>query len=49
MTQREAAVQEVKAIGLNQVKEVNKELFVDLPQYYDMFVKRMEFLKLLCC
>lgn len=49
MTQREAAVQAVKAIGLNQVKEVNKELFADLPQYYDMFVRRMELLKLLGC
>lgn len=45
MTQKEAALQAVKQIGLNQIKEVNKELFLELPQYYEMFIKRLELLK----
>lgn len=45
MTQKEAAVEAVKAIGLNQVKEVKKEIFCDLPQYFEMFEERLELLK----
>lgn len=45
MTQQEAAVEAVKAIGLNQVKEVKEEIFNELPQYYEMFKKRLEHLK----
>lgn len=44
MTQREAAVQAVKEIGLNQHKEAGEELFAGLPQYYDMFLRRLELL-----
>lgn len=45
MTQKEAAVCAVREIGLNQVKEVGKELFTWLPQYYEMFCARLELLK----
>ena len=44
-TQKEAAVQAVKNIGLNQRTEVKKEIFANLPQYYDMFMRRLEMLK----
>lgn len=45
MNQKEAAIQSVERIGLNQVKEVSKACFEELPQYYDMFCKRLELLK----
>lgn len=45
MTQKEAALWAVKQIGLNQIKEVKKELFSNLPQYYEMFTRRLELLK----
>ncbi len=45
LTQREAAVQAVKMIGLNQVREVKEEVFAYFPQYYGMFVKRLGVLK----
>ncbi len=45
MTQKEAAVCAVKEIGLNQIAEVKQEIFMQLPQYYEMFRKRMEILR----
>lgn len=45
LTQKEAAIEAVKAIGLHQTAEVKEEFFVSLPQYYDMFCKRLEILK----
>jgi len=47
LTQREAAVQEVKVIGLNQIKEINFSIFSALPQYRETFEVRMELLKVL--
>ena len=44
-TQRQAAIEAVKTIGLNQNKEIKKERFINLPQYYDMFIRRLELLK----
>lgn len=44
-TQKEAALEAVKKIGLNQLKEVSKEFFSELPQYYSMFSQRLELLK----
>lgn len=41
LTQREAALQAVKKVGLNQVKEVRRECFDQLPQYYEMFRQRL--------
>ncbi len=45
MTQKEAAVTAVRCIGLNQTGEIKKEDFFRLPQYYDMFLQRLELLK----
>lgn len=48
MTQKEAALQAVEKVGLNQVSEVRKECFAGLPQFYDMFSRRLELLKKEC-
>lgn len=45
VTQRAAAIEAVKEIGINQKEEVKKDLFAHLPQYYDMFAARLELLK----
>lgn len=45
VNQKEAAIKAVERIGLNQVKKVNKDLFDELPQFYEMFCKRLELLK----
>lgn len=45
MTQREAAVEAVKRIGLNQTKDVEEKVFGGFPQYFEMFEKRLELLK----
>lgn len=45
ITQKDAAIQAVKCIGLNQLKDVKEELFKALPQYYEMFNKRLTLLK----
>lgn len=45
MTQKEAAVKAVKEIGLHQTAEIKKAFFMELPQYYEMFVKRYNMLK----
>ena len=44
LTQKEAALEAVGQVGLNQIRKVKKEWFSRLPQYYEMFVKRMEVL-----
>ena len=45
VNQREAAMKSVEKIGLNQIKEVNKTYFNELPQFYNMFCERLELLK----
>lgn len=45
VNQKEAAIKSVERIGLNQIKEVNKTFFYELPQFYNMFCKRLELLK----
>lgn len=45
VTQKEAAIKSVKKIGLNQIREVNKEIFNKLPQFCAMFYRRLELLK----
>ena len=45
MTQKEAAIAAVRKIGLHQTAEVQKEIFAELPQYYEMFTRRLELLK----
>lgn len=47
MTQKEAAVEAVKKIGINQINDVEKNCFGELPQFYDMFCRRLELLKML--
>lgn len=44
-TQKEAAMEAVRKIGLNQINEVERSCFSELPQYYEMFCKRLEVLK----
>jgi hypothetical protein len=45
MTQREAAVEAVRRIGLNQIREVEADVFARLPQYEGMFRQRLALLK----
>lgn len=45
VTQQEAAAEAVRAIGLNQIKEIPEDIFVSLPQYREMFLRRLEWLK----
>lgn len=45
MNQKEAAIQSLERIGLNQKKEISKTCFDELPQFYDMFCKRLDLLK----
>ena len=45
MTQREAAVEAVKQIGLRQKKEVDMSLFGEQKAWAEMFAKRLELLK----
>lgn len=45
MTQKEAAIQAVTKIGLNQLREIDKAVFAELQQYYEMFLKRLELLR----
>lgn len=47
LSQREAAVRSVKEIGLNQISEIDQGIFNELPQFYEMFWKRLELLKAL--
>ena len=45
ITQREAATEAVRVVGLNQMEEVRQDFFDELPQYYEMFCRRLEILK----
>ncbi len=44
ISQKQAAIKSVKKIGLNQIKKVNKNIFCELPQFYEMFCKRLALL-----
>lgn len=44
-SQQDAAIEAVKRIGLNQISDVKITCFERLPQYYDMFCRRLECLK----
>ena len=44
ITQREAAIEAVKKVGLNQISEVQKEWFFDEAEC-QMFFKRLDILK----
>lgn len=45
ITQKEAAMQAVEQIGLNQSCEVEEAVFAQLPEYREMFKRRLEVLK----
>ena len=45
MTQREAAIEAVKKVGLRQIKEVNMDWFGEWTKEAEMFLKRLEELK----
>ena len=45
MTQREAAIDAVKHIGLRQVKDIDASLFDDVSEWCDMFFLRLNELK----
>lgn len=45
VNQRDAAIQAVKRIGLNQIREVRQAVFQELPQFYEMFCERLNLLK----
>ena len=48
-TQKEAALQAVEKIGLNQVESVPSSVFEQLPQYKEMFLRRLAVLTEHCC
>lgn len=43
-TQKEAALRGVREVGLNQIREVEEDCFRELPQFYEMFLRRLELL-----
>ncbi len=45
MNQKDAAISAVKRIGINQIKDIPEEMFVDPPQYYNMFKTRLNILQ----
>ena len=45
-TQREAAIDAVREIGMNQICEIREEMFRYAPQWKDMFFSRLEELKI---
>lgn len=45
VSQKDAALEAVGKIGLNQIKEVNRDWFQYFPEYIDMFYERLEILK----
>ena len=44
-TQREAAIEAVRNIGLHQIKDIDGELFEDKIEWKEMFFRRLEELK----
>lgn len=47
-TQREAAIEAVKCVGLHQSQDINEDMFSDAAEWKDMFFKRLEELKKHC-
>ena len=44
-TQREAAIEAVKHVGLHQIKDIDEEIFEDMTVWKEMFFRRLEELK----
>ena len=49
ITQKEAAIEAVKKIGLNQISPINPNWFQNDQQKYEMFLKRLSILKKETC
>ena len=47
-TQREAAAEAVCQVGLNQIREIDEEIFKEAPEWKEMFFRRLEELKKYC-
>lgn len=45
MTQKEAAIEAVKSIGLRQITDIDMSIFDDMPYVKEMFLKRLSVLK----
>lgn len=45
MTQKEAALEAVRQVGINQIAEIEPEWFVGREQEYEMLQRRLELLK----
>lgn len=45
MTQKEAAIEAVRQIGLNQIREVDETIFENAIEWREMFFKRLNILK----
>ncbi len=45
MTQKEAALKAVSRVGLNQLQNIENDLFRELPEYYQMFQARLALLQ----
>ena len=43
--QREAAAEAVRQVGLNQIREIDEEIFKEAPEWKEMFFQRLEELK----
>ncbi len=44
MTQKEAAIEAVRKVGLNQIKKIDETVFEKAPEWKEMFFKRLEIL-----
>ncbi len=49
ISQKDAAVRAVERIGLNRIKEIRREIFSSLPQFYEMFCERLQLLQSIDC
>lgn len=47
-TQREAAIEAVKQVGMRQISDINENIFADVPEWKDMFFRRLKELKKYC-
>lgn len=44
-TQREAAIEAVRHVGIHQIKDIDEEIFEDMTVWKEMFFRRLEELK----
>ena len=41
-TQREAAIEAVRHVGMHQIKDIEEEIFEDMTEWKEMFFRRLE-------